>query len=123
MKVYKTTDNIRLIRVSKGLSQEFIAKKLNITQQAYSLMEKNPDLMTLKRLKDLCEILNVNIVTLLGEENVYVQQNYHHKGGNTSAQMVVDSLTNQEIDIYQSYFSSLREEIKHYRKVIDSLKK
>lgn len=58
MKVY-TTDNIRLIRVSKGFSQEFIAKKLNITQQAYSLMEKNPDIMTLKRLKDLCKILDV----------------------------------------------------------------
>ena len=122
MKVY-LTDNIRLIRVSKGFSQKFIAKKLNITQQAYSLMEKNPDIMTLKRLKDLCEILDVNIVTLIDEENVYVQQNYHQKGGNASAQMVVASLTNQEIDIYQSYFASLKEEIYQYRKVIDFLKK
>ena len=122
MKVY-LTDNIRLIRVSKGFSQKFIAKKLNITQQAYSLMEKNPDIMTLKRLKDLCKILDVNIVNLLGEENVYVQRNYHQKGGNVSTQMVVASLTNQEINIYQAYLSSLKEEINQYRKVIDSLKK
>jgi transcriptional regulator with XRE-family HTH domain len=81
MKVY-TTDNIRLIRVSKGFSQEFIAKKLNITQQAYSLMEKNPDIMTLKRLKDLCKILDVNILTLLGEDNVCLQHIYYQKSGN-----------------------------------------
>lgn len=118
-----TLHNIRIIRESKGFSQEYVAKKLNITQQAYSSMEKNPDMMTLKRLNDLCKILNVNLVTLLGKDNVYVLQNSHQKDINTASQMTVNANANQEIEIYQAYVSSLKDEINQYRKVIDSMNK
>lgn len=115
-------DNIRLIRKSKDLSQEFMAKKLNITQQAYSLMEKNPDMITLKRLKDLCKILEVNLLTLLGEDNVYVKQNYNTNSKNAATTTTSNADTNQEIEVYQLYVSSLKEEIAHYRKIQENLR-
>ncbi|MCG9880651.1 MAG: helix-turn-helix domain-containing protein [Bacteroidia bacterium] len=118
-----TLNNIRIIRESKGFSQEYVAKKLNITQQAYSSMEKNPDMMTLKRLKNLCKILDINLSTLLGEDNFSANHNYHQKDGKTVNQMNVNANANQEIEVYQAYVSSLKDEINQYRKVIDSMNK
>ena len=120
MKV-NAADNIRLIREAKGFSQEFIAKKMKVTQQAYSAMEKQPDNMTLKRLKELCKILEVDLVTLLGEDNVFVQQNYNQKGGQAATQMVFNSSNENNIETYQSYILSLKEEIAQYRKTQDKL--
>ncbi len=110
------SENIRLIREAKGFSQEYIAKKLKVTQQAYSSMEKTPENMTLKRLKDLCEILDVNLITLLGEDNVYVQQNYNQKGGHAATQMVFNKIGEGEKDLYERMIAGLKEEVNHLRK-------
>jgi DNA-binding XRE family transcriptional regulator len=50
-----------------------MAKKLNITQQAYSNIEKTPENMSLKKLNDIADLMQVKIVTLLGIDNEYVQ--------------------------------------------------
>lgn len=34
--------NIKEIRIAKGLTQEFVAKQAKISQQKYSRIEKNP---------------------------------------------------------------------------------
>ena len=44
------SETIRLIRESKGYSQEYMASQLNITQQAYSRLEKQPETITLRYL-------------------------------------------------------------------------
>lgn len=62
-------ERIRIIRESRGYSQEFIASKLHVSQQAYSKMEKQPEKMTLQRLCDLCRVFGVNLVALLEEES------------------------------------------------------
>lgn len=116
-----TLYKIRITRESKGYSQEYVAKKLKVTQQAYSSMEKNPEMMTLKRLKDLCVILDVNLATLLGEDNIYVPQNYNQRGIKEVTQM--SNGPSSEIEVYQSHISSLKDEINQYRKVIDLMKK
>jgi transcriptional regulator with XRE-family HTH domain len=108
-------ENIRLLRESRGFSQEFVAKKLKVTQQAYSNMEKNPDGMTLSRLKDLSIILDVNLVTLIGEDNIMIQQNYNQKGGQAATQMVF-SQSELEKDLYERIITELKEEISYLRK-------
>jgi len=108
-------ENIRLLRETRGFSQEIVAKKLNVTQQAYSNMEKNPDSMTLSRLKDLSVVLDVNLVTLIGEDNVMVQQNYNQKGGQAATQMVF-SQSEIERDLYERMIAELKEEISFLRK-------
>lgn len=115
------SENIRLIREAKGFSQEFVAKKLKVTQQAYSSMEKTPENMTLKRLRDLCEVLDVDLITLLGEDNVYLQQNYNQQGGNAATQMILNGQKDAEDSIHQSYINSLKEEIAHLKKIQEHL--
>ena len=109
------SDNIRLIREAKGYSQDYIAKKMKVTQQAYSSMEKQPDNMSLKRLKDLCKVLDVNLVTLLGEDNVYVQQNYNQQGGQASTKMTVNNSSEHERDLYERMIKQLNEEISYLK--------
>ena len=104
------SENIRLIREAKGYSQEFVAQKLKVTQQAYSQMEKTPEDMTLKRLKELSIILDVQLITLLGEDNIYLQQNYNQHGGQAATQMVFSTVTNDEKDLYERLINQLKEE-------------
>jgi transcriptional regulator with XRE-family HTH domain len=57
---------IRSFRIERGYSQEFVASKLKLTQQAYAAIEKSPEKASLKRLYAICEILEVDIAVLLG---------------------------------------------------------
>jgi DNA-binding XRE family transcriptional regulator len=59
------SEKIRSIRATRGFSQEYIAKKLHITQQSYSLCEKMPEKMTVDRMKKVCAILDVKLCDLL----------------------------------------------------------
>ena len=52
-------DNLKTIRLKRGLSQNDVADKLNISRQAISKWERNissPDIETLKKLKDLYDV-------------------------------------------------------------------
>ncbi|NCX95737.1 MAG: XRE family transcriptional regulator [Chitinophagia bacterium] len=75
------SENIRLIREAKGYSQEYVASKLKLTQQAYSVIEKNPENAKLLQLKELAKALDVNLFNLIGEDNVYLMQNYYQASG------------------------------------------
>lgn len=109
-------DNIRLIRESLGFSQEYVADKLNLTQQAYSNIEKNPEKATLKRLKELSLVLQVNLVTLIGEDETYIQQNFHQQGGHAATQMNIKPSQNER-EIYERLISELKDEVLFLREL------
>lgn len=115
-----TSDNIRLIRESRGYSQDYVASKLGITQQAYSLGEKNPDSMPLKRLRQLSKVLDVPLLTLLGEDNVFVQQNYNQNGGHAAAQMIVNGLSENERGLFQQIIEEQSKTISMLRDLLKS---
>ena len=47
---------LRLLRLSRQMKQEFIAKKMGITKQRYSELESNPNLKE-ERLDQILEVL------------------------------------------------------------------
>jgi transcriptional regulator with XRE-family HTH domain len=55
------SDILRDQRKSLGLKQKQIADKLRITQQGYSKIENNPEMLTLSRLNQVCDILKIKI--------------------------------------------------------------
>lgn len=69
-KDYQEINKIRMLREGIGFSQDYVAKKLNITQQAYSKIEKSPNTATLERLKQPSEVLGVKINSLVGEDDM-----------------------------------------------------
>ena len=85
--VYPELNKVRMLREGIGYSQEYVAKKLNITQQAYSKLEKNPNNATLERLRELSKVLGVSVNAIVGDDDMYIQQNFHQQGGNASTVM------------------------------------
>ncbi|MCF0187687.1 MAG: helix-turn-helix transcriptional regulator [Bacteroidaceae bacterium] len=60
-------ENIRVIRKSKGLSQEELAVKLNVVRQTVSKWEKGLSVPDSEMLVTISEILETPVSTLLGE--------------------------------------------------------
>ncbi|WP_346881749.1 helix-turn-helix transcriptional regulator [uncultured Algibacter sp.] len=58
-------EKIKLTRKERGYSHEFMAHELNISQVAYSKLEKNNTKLTVERLFKIAEILDVEIGELL----------------------------------------------------------
>lgn len=104
--------HIRLLREAKSYSQEYVAIKLSITQQAYSAIEKNPEKATLQRLKEIAAILQVPLVTLLGEDEVVIQQNFNQAGGNAGT-ILKNIYTSSEV--LDKLVAELKDEINFLR--------
>jgi transcriptional regulator with XRE-family HTH domain len=64
----KITDNIRRIRESKNFSQEYMATRLNISQNTYSKLELGYTALTVDRLIHIAGILEINLIDLLNPD-------------------------------------------------------
>lgn len=115
------SETIRLIRESKGYSQEFVASKLYITQQAYSRLEKNPESITLQRLRDLAKILDVSLLALIGEENMYFMQNINQQGGNAATKLVLNQSSHPTEQ--SELFKGMQDEISFLRELVLKLQR
>jgi transcriptional regulator with XRE-family HTH domain len=58
-------EKIRIQRVIKGYSQEYMAFELNISQAAYSNLERNETEVTIRRLIEISEILETSPYALM----------------------------------------------------------
>lgn len=111
--------NIRMFRESKGYSQEYMANQLGLTQQAYSRMERHPEGIPLKRLYDLCEILQVKIVELIEENRTLGSSNFNHHGGEAGKPFNFSTrFEAPEKELYERYIAELREEIHFLRSIL-----
>jgi transcriptional regulator with XRE-family HTH domain len=83
-------ENIRKIRSALGYSQEYVAKRMHMSQQTYSNLERSPEDCSLKRLKELAGILKIELITLIGEDETLNQTNLHQTGGNAATKMIIN---------------------------------
>lgn len=112
-----------MVRESSNLSQEYVASKLNLSQQAYSRMENNPESITIGRMKELSSVLGVPFNTLAGEEDMYIQQNYNQQGGNASTVMYIQGLADNERAVYEKRIEDLKEQINALNTLLIKLSK
>ena len=69
LKARRVASNIRKIREYKNYTQEYLAAKLDISQNAYSKIELGYSKISLERLFQISEVLEINSVKLLAVEN------------------------------------------------------
>lgn len=71
-------DRIREKRKQKGMTHENMAHELKISQTAYSKIEKNETRLTVERLFEIAEILEVSVSELLDKNSsiTYSQQEF-----------------------------------------------
>ena len=104
-------NRIKVLRESLGYSQEYVASQLNITQQALSRIEQNPENATLNRLKELSLILGVSLTSLIGEEDTYILQNFQQQGGQASTVMYMTGISENERKAYENHIKDLKEQL------------
>lgn len=73
----KVNENIRALRMARGLTQEFMAKKLKMDVANYSRIERGVAKLTVERLQEIAEILHTGISEL-------VHLNIQHDLGQTA---------------------------------------
>lgn len=104
-------NRIKVLRESLGYSQDYVASQLNITQQALSRIEQNPENATLNRLKELSLILGVSLTSLIGEEDAYILQNFQQQGGQASTVMYITGISENERKAYENHIKDLKEQL------------
>ena len=60
--------NIRKVREEKNLTQDYLAAKLHISQNAYSKIELGYSKITIDRIIDIAVILDVSVRSLLNQD-------------------------------------------------------
>lgn len=58
---------IRLIRLEKNYSQEYMANLLNISQSYYAKIENNKSDLTIALFFKICKILDVDIISFFSD--------------------------------------------------------
>ncbi len=136
-------EKIKYFRRSKGFTQEQVAEKLNITPVAYSNIERGESSISMKRLEEIANAIEVDILDLLslGEKNVVVLHVLH--GHATSSYLnsfngtlknvnlpeTSNELTfevqkaNLVIEQQTTHITLLQHEIEHLKEIINLLKK
>jgi transcriptional regulator with XRE-family HTH domain len=69
LRVKKVAANIRQIREHRNYTQEYLAAKLKISQNAYSKIELGYTKITVDRLFHIADILEVDAISILDSEN------------------------------------------------------
>ena len=118
-KFVSLSDNLRMLRESIGYSQEYVAIQMEITQQAYSNIEKKPENCSLEKLKKIASILQVPLVTLLNEDDTLVFQSFHQSGGNAATQMRI-APSEKESAAYQRLIDELKDQNTLLKKIIET---
>jgi transcriptional regulator with XRE-family HTH domain len=111
MKKDSVCRKIRKLRVSKGISQEYMAGELGITQPSYARLEFEDKRLNIDRIKIISKILDTNLAELLTEEI------------NKSKDKPVDKNSTQIkaiINIDKEYIESLKNEINFLRELLKS---
>ena len=73
-------ERIRVIRIEKGYSQDYMADMLKISQNAYHKLEKGHTRIHLEKFIDIAEILEIEFSELLkGSDYVYVFSGQYKK--------------------------------------------
>jgi transcriptional regulator with XRE-family HTH domain len=81
------------------LSQEYVASKLDISQQAYTNIEKTPENASVKRLRQLSQVFSVPVTSLIGEGGQYIQQNFQQQGGQAATVIYIIRIPKMEIPL------------------------
>lgn len=117
-----TGQKLRVYREFRNYSQEYIAEKLGITQNAYSRIETNQTRLTAERLRQVAEILSIPLTCLLSDSEP--QLNFGNGSSDRHTLELLEhtkNLYDQIIKTKDEKILSLEDEISNLRKDRDKM--
>ncbi len=103
---------IKKTREEKGISQEFLAQRLDITQSNYGRLEKDDSRLTAPRLVTIAEVLEVSISYLFGESASKI---INQSNNETANAYNVETIINAD----KEHITTLKDEIAFLRKMLE----
>lgn len=97
---------IRRKRKERGLSQDDMADRLGISPSTYGKLERGLTRMDTDRLKQIAEILEVEITDFLGSDTIVITHNEDNATGNSNNGIVI-----QLSEMYERMIGHLEEEL------------
>ena len=113
----KVINKIRDIRKDKGYSHEYMAHLLDISQVAYSKIEKNETKLTIERLFKIAEILEAKIEDILDikADKVYKQD----LKDNSIGHQEIQNMYQDNKEVYEKLIASKDEQIALLKSLLD----
>lgn len=106
---------IKKIRELRNFTQEYLATRLNISQESYSKIEANKTKVSTERLEQIATILEVSIFELMTFDDKYVFNNYNN------AVNAIQTSTKENSKVI--FFNQAESEKQLYERLIEELKK
>lgn len=108
----KLAERIRILRLSRNLSQQNMADELNLTVAAYSNIERGVAEVNMTRLSDISRILGTTPVELLTEPTIAGEsENMYHTTMNQQLLLMM-----QQLQLFQQQLDALQREVAALKK-------
>lgn len=109
-RVNNVGSRIKKIREEKGITQEFMAYELDISQSNYGRLEKDDRRLNIPKIQKIAEVLDISIASLIEEKSGIKDENN-------------EILIQKDIIIQRDkeHIASLKEEIIFLRKLLDNI--
>ncbi|EXI62424.1 hypothetical protein MHD_09675 [Mannheimia granulomatis] len=109
-------EKIRFLREARGWSQEEMAERVGLSVHGYSKIERGETQLNISRLRQICEVLNYDMLELmtLGEKNVI----YFQESGNNHSINIINPTSENLV----SEIAQLKQTISHQAEIIEMQK-
>lgn len=114
-------ENLRKIRIIKGFSQDYVADLLNISQAAYSDIERGKTKINFEKLKKIASIFDLEISSIIDFHETKKLEKLVSDRVNTNPDEMktIMDLFDKERQLYQEQIDILKNEITYLRNKLD----
>jgi transcriptional regulator with XRE-family HTH domain len=110
---------IKKIREIKGYKQEFMAEKLDISQQSYSNIESDKIDVPFSKIENIAEIFQMRVEDIISFDEKFVLNNYGEIKGN---QIGLNNFPSELKQLYDDKIKLLEDKISYQQEIINQLK-
>lgn len=107
------TTTLKILRELHGYNQNELCNVLNITQNTYSRLERNPKSLTADQAHKLAEFYNVGISDLLSESAPVIT--FKSSTFNSGSNAFNNNIEEQNYHYHDKEVSALKEEVEYLR--------
>ena len=113
---------VKKVRVEKNFTQDYLAKKLGLSQKAYSKIENSESKLNVDTLIKISEILDTPITNFLDESSRPIVNDYSNRTGGDN--IIYKNIYNEKTeDLYNQLLKAKDDIINAKQSEIDVLKK
>jgi transcriptional regulator with XRE-family HTH domain len=114
-------EKIKKLRELRNFTQEYMAEKLAISQNAYSKIERNETDVSYSRVESVAKILDVDVLDIIGfDEKKLLFNISDNKDQSHNGLIIHTGLSDKEKTLYEQMVSTLKLENEFLKRIVES---